>query len=193
MLLFLFSRHRNLYFASGNTNASKFEVYALLGEVYGSGCPLGYLLIQSKSGEPGGKERYISELLDYFNKKWKLKALITLTDKDISEINAFLKVFPDAKHQLCFWHCLRAIKTRLSILRRKPKYYDVKEAKMEFPWIDEKFLPLAQRNMKESDKMSEVWILFLRRWYPANADSNLTCFTTTTTRSPMLPKILFRA
>lgn len=117
----------------------------MLGEVYGSGCPLGYLLIRSsEEAEPGGKARYLTEVLSHFRTTWKIKAIITLTDKDISEINAFLAVYPDAKHQLCFWHCLRAIKTRLSILRRRPKHYNIKEAKEEFPWIDELFVPLAQ-------------------------------------------------
>lgn len=121
-------------------------MYALLGELAGSGCPLGYLLIQSSvgNGELGGKERYIKKLLAHFKNTWALKPIITLTDKDMSEINAFLDVFPTAKHQLCFWHCLSAIKTRLSILRRRPKFYDVKEARMEFPWIDEDFVPCAQ-------------------------------------------------
>lgn len=73
-----------------------------------------------------------------------MRPIITLTDKDFSEINAFLSVFPMAKHQLCFWHALRAVKTRLSILRRRPKFYDVKEAKMEFHFIDETFIPVGQ-------------------------------------------------
>ena len=132
----------------GNTNASRFEVYALLGETYGSGCPLGqvgYLLIQSSDdAEEGGKEQYLRDLLLYVKETWKLRALITLTDKDLSEINAFLAVYPEAKHQLCFWHCLRAVKTRLSILRQRPKHYDVLEAKREFDWIDEAFVPSAQ-------------------------------------------------
>jgi hypothetical protein len=105
---------------------------------------LGYLLLRSSGGETGGKERFIADVLEYFKKKWNFRPLFTLTDKDLSEINAFLKVFPNAKHQLCFWHCLRAIKTRLSILRRHPKYYDVKEACNEFEWIDETFVPQAQ-------------------------------------------------
>ena len=131
----------------GNTNKSRFEVYALLGETYGSGCPLGYLLIQSSGNtEEGGKERYLRDLLSYVKDTWGLRALITLTDKDLSEINAFLAVYPEAKHQLCFWHCLRAVKTRLSVLRRCPKYYDVLEAKKEFDWIDEAFVPSAQAN-----------------------------------------------
>ncbi|PPQ78411.1 hypothetical protein CVT26_007765 [Gymnopilus dilepis] len=62
----------------------------------------------------------------------------------MSEINAFLAKFPEAKHQLCFWHCLRAVKTRLSILRRRPRYYDVLEAKKEFDFIDLDFVPQAQ-------------------------------------------------
>jgi hypothetical protein len=100
-----------------NTNGSRFEVYALLGEIYGSGCPMGYILIQtSEEKEAGGKEHYLTELLSYFKTTWKIKAIITLTDKDISEINAFLKVYPEAKHQLCFWHCLCAVKKQLSIL-----------------------------------------------------------------------------
>lgn len=121
-------------------------MYALLGELAGSGCPLGYLLIHSApgEGESGGKQRYIEKLLAHFKEAWALKPIFTLTDKDMSEINAFLDVFPSAKHQLCFWHCLRAIKTCLSILRRRPKFYDVKEVMKEFPWIDEEFVPCAQ-------------------------------------------------
>ena len=67
-----------------------------------------------------------------------------LSDKDLSKINAFLCVFPQAKHQLCFWHCLHAVKTWLSILCQQPKHYDVLEAKKEFDWIDENFVPVAQ-------------------------------------------------
>ena len=86
-----------------NTNESQFEVYALLGEIYASGSLMGYILIQtSEEKKAGRKEHYLTELLSYFKMTWKTKAIITLTDKDISEINAFLKVYPEAKHQLCF-------------------------------------------------------------------------------------------
>ena len=102
-------------------------------------------MIQSSGDtEEGGKERYLRDLLSYVKDTWNLRALITLTDKDLSEINAFLGVYPEAKHQLCFWHCLRAVKTQLSILRRRPKHYDVLEAKKEFDWIDETFVPSAE-------------------------------------------------
>ncbi|KAG6819142.1 hypothetical protein H0H93_014943 [Arthromyces matolae] len=135
-----------------NTNGSDYEVYALLGEVYGSGCPLGYLLMKSTSSEanPGGKERFIADLLRHMKQKWLLKPIITLTDKDLSEINAFQNVFHEAKHQLCFWHCLRAIKDRLA-KRRHPKKYNVLEAKHEFPWIEEDFVPIAQAKKPTPD------------------------------------------
>jgi hypothetical protein len=67
-----------------------------------------------------------------------------LTDKDWSEINSFLATLPDAKHQLCYWHAIRAVKTRLAILQRAPAPYNVKAAKAEFNWIDESFVPVNQ-------------------------------------------------
>ncbi|KAJ7588953.1 hypothetical protein C8J56DRAFT_889708 [Mycena floridula] len=112
------------------TNRSSFKIFALLGKVYSSGLPLGYLLIQSNQGEAEGKERYISNVLAYFKKTWKIRAIITLTDKDWSEINAFLKNFPDAKHH---------------ILRRQPAFYNVEQAHEKYPnWIDLTFVPVKQ-------------------------------------------------
>ncbi|TBU40260.1 hypothetical protein BD309DRAFT_870600 [Dichomitus squalens] len=110
-----------------NTNGARFELYAVMGEVYGSGLPLGYLLLQSDGGEKGGKERYLTCFLSQIRDKWDLQAVFTHTDKDWSEINA----------------C--PIKSRLSILRRMPAYYNVQEAHEEFSWISEDFVPLQQQ------------------------------------------------
>jgi hypothetical protein len=132
---------------SGNTNHSKFELYALLGEVYGAGCPIGYLLLQSRqTGKKGGKERYLRQLLEYFKNEWKIKPIITLSDKDWSEINALHGTFPEEGHQLCFWHCLRAVKKRLSTLRQKPNDLPIEEVNEEFPVdvIDPEFCPMWQ-------------------------------------------------
>lgn len=138
------------YCCLGNTNGSRVELFALLGEVYGSGLPLGYLMLRSEGGEAGGKERYLTHFLTAIRDKWNITALFTLTDKDWSEINAFRAVYPDAKHQLCYWHCLRAVKTRLSILRRTPAHYNVDEANAEFSWIDRVFVPEQQRQSQVS-------------------------------------------
>lgn len=100
----------------------------------------------------------MKDLLDHFNKTWQLRAIITLTDKDMAEINAFLAKFPEAKHQLCFWHALRAIKKRLAILRRMPAHYDAALAHAEFDWIDTKFVPIGQ-----SQEVGPVGISFSAR------------------------------
>lgn len=131
-------------FVTGETNGSRFELFGLLGEARGSGLPLGFILLRSDNGESGGTEAYLTEFLSYFKNTWNIQARITLTDKNQSEINAFRSAYPDSKHQLCFWHVLRAVKTRLSILRRAPAYYHVEQACEEFDFIDKDFLPIGQ-------------------------------------------------
>lgn len=87
----------------------------------------------------------LRQILENLKSRWKLRILITLSDKDWSEINALVGAFPDAKHQLCLWHALRAVKRRLAILRRMPAHYDVASAKHEFDFIDMAFVPVAQQ------------------------------------------------
>ncbi|KAJ7787808.1 hypothetical protein B0H14DRAFT_2399159 [Mycena olivaceomarginata] len=126
-----------------NTNGSRYEIYALLGEVYRSGMPLGYLLVQSHPGSiAGGKERLIGQLLAHFKLVWDIQPLFTLTDKDWSEINAFMA---------------QAIKTRLAILRRAPAPYNVKLAHSEFDWIDQSFVPINQAQ----EQVPVSFILFI--------------------------------
>jgi hypothetical protein len=94
-------------------------------------------------------------MLKHFKGTWNIEAKVTLTDKDLSEINAFRGIYPEAKHQLCFWHCLRALKKRLSILRRGPTFYNVEEAKREFEFVDVKFVPRGQS--KERNPVSDQY------------------------------------
>jgi len=68
-----------------------------------------------------------------------------LSDKNFSEINVYSNVFPSAKHQLCFWHCLRAVKKRLTVSHLQPGFYNIRQAENEFQFIEKYFLPLAQR------------------------------------------------
>lgn len=129
-----------------NTNGSRFEIFSLMGEVGGSGMPLGFLLVRSHGdGEAGGKQTLIQAFLTAIRDKWNLNISFALTDKDWAEINAFHLAFPDTKIQLCFWHCLRAVKKRLAILRRTPAFYDANEAHTEFAFVDPTFVPQSQR------------------------------------------------
>ncbi|KAI0291349.1 hypothetical protein B0F90DRAFT_1649641 [Multifurca ochricompacta] len=112
--------------------------------IYRSGLPLGYLLIQSNIGELGAKELFLSCFISYINNNWHLQIIFTLTDKDWLEINAFLAIIPGAKHQICYWHAIQAIKMHLSILQHAPAPYNVKVAKAEFSWIDKSFILVHQ-------------------------------------------------
>ena len=84
----------------------------MLGEARGSGLVLGWCFVRSKSKEPkmGSKESVLATWLRHFHDDWNINAKVMHSDKDQSEINAFASVFPNAKHQLCYWHVLRAIK-----------------------------------------------------------------------------------
>lgn len=91
------------------------------------------------------KEAVLQEWLSFFRTWWELNRIhTTLTDKDWSEIAALSLVFPEARIQLCFWHAVRAVKTRLAILRHTPAPYDAKKASEEFPFIDQTFVPRSQ-------------------------------------------------
>lgn len=56
------------------------------------------------------------------------------------------RVFPEATHQICYWHTLRAVKQRLAVLRRQPAPYDADKAHRDFDFIDQTFVPIGQLN-----------------------------------------------
>ncbi|KAK6966913.1 SWIM-type domain-containing protein [Favolaschia claudopus] len=126
--------------ADGGVNTTKagYECFALLGEVFGSGLP-------TSSPDPNQKEKYIRSFIRNLLDKWNLDVIQSLSDKDMTEINALLAELPDdIKHQVCFWHSIRIVRGRLSVLARRPAFYDVNEAFREFDWIDRDFLPIGQ-------------------------------------------------
>ena len=64
------------------------------------------------------------------------------------EINALKHIWPQAKHQLCLWHILRALKRQLS-QNQNPGSYSASEAHDAFPDINLSFVPLGQMSMNE--------------------------------------------
>ncbi|KIJ29630.1 hypothetical protein M422DRAFT_268973 [Sphaerobolus stellatus SS14] len=90
-----------------NTNKQNFELFAVVADSpHGIGVPLAYLFVStSKHAAKGAKEAVITSWLSGL-KKWGINPEFVLTDKDQSEINAVKNVWPEAKHQLCFWHAL---------------------------------------------------------------------------------------
>ena len=90
------------------------ELFGGLADMLGEGLPLSYLfVITNPDAPPHTKETVLIRwMLDL--KAHGINPDFTLSDKDQSEINALHHVWPTAKHQLCLWHTLRALKRRLS-------------------------------------------------------------------------------
>ncbi|KAJ7867068.1 hypothetical protein B0H13DRAFT_2560350 [Mycena leptocephala] len=127
------------------TNKAGFECFALLGEVDGSRVPLGFIFLKSNKPDLNEKEKYLRAAIRFITVVWHICTKQVLSDKDITEINALLSELPDdIKYQLCFWHCICAVKTRLSVLGRHPAHYNAVEAFKEFDWIDRNFVPIDQ-------------------------------------------------
>jgi hypothetical protein len=87
---------------------------------------------------------YLKHVFQYLRMAWKVRVVATLSDKDWSEINTCLAKFPNARHQLCFWHALRAVKRRLAVVKRQPAPYNWRQACREFDFIDSRFVPIGQ-------------------------------------------------
>ncbi|KAJ7917736.1 hypothetical protein B0H13DRAFT_1608132, partial [Mycena leptocephala] len=141
------------------TNKVGFECFALLGEVGGSGVPLGFIFLKSNKPDLNEKEKYLRAAIRFITVVWHIRTKQVLSDKDIAEINALLAELPDnIKYQLCFRHCIRAVKTRLSVLGRHPAHYNAAEAFKKFDWIDRNFVPIDQM---EEELRTEVLVTFV--------------------------------
>ncbi|KAJ3473466.1 hypothetical protein NLI96_g12987 [Meripilus lineatus] len=127
-----------------NTNGAGFELFAAVASAEGSGIPLAYCLIKtSKEAQPGAKQIILTRFLTQL-KAHGINPEVTLSDKDWSEINAMQDVWPKAKHQLCFWHTLQALKRRLANSRTLPAIYNPEEAHSKFSFIRTSFVPIYQ-------------------------------------------------
>ena len=130
-----------------NTSKGNYELFAAVAGAEGSGIPLAYCYIQTDKEDTdraGSKQAVLESFLGALKKRG-IHPEFVLTDKDWSEINAMAAVWPHAKHQLCFWHALRALKKRLAKNQERPAHYDAVAAHTQFPFIDSTFLPLSQR------------------------------------------------
>jgi hypothetical protein len=131
-----------------NTNNNNMELFAGVADMLGEGLPLSYLFITTEATAPPHTKQ--SALIAWMGaiKSLGVHPEFMLSDKDQSEINALKHVWPQAKHQLCLWHLLRAIKRRLS-QNGHPVSYNALETHGAFPVIDPSFVPLGQMNANE--------------------------------------------
>ena len=124
------------------------ELFAGVADMLGEGLLLLYLFITTEANAaPHTKQTALIEWMVAIS-SLGINPQFVLSDKDQSEINALKHVWPQAKHQLCLWHILRALKRRLS-QNDNPSSYNALEAHAAFPDIDPEFVPLGQMNAKE--------------------------------------------
>ena len=147
---------------TGKCAGGGWELFVLMGEVSGSGLPLGWLFVRPKQKGPPlhSKRDVLIEWFKYFRDEWNIWPLFTLSDKDLSEINAFRHVWPNADYQLCYWHVLRALKKRLATRKRAPAPYSLIEAQCQFEFIDNWFLPIGQRHELSGVDVSVIFYFF---------------------------------
>ena len=90
------------------------ELFGGMADMLGEGLPLSYMfVVTNANAPPHTKETVLVNWMEGL-KACGITLEFTLSDKDQSEINALGRVWPTAKHQLCLWHILRALKRRLA-------------------------------------------------------------------------------
>ncbi|KAJ3062863.1 hypothetical protein HDU98_001302, partial [Podochytrium sp. JEL0797] len=140
--------------ATYNTNKQGAELFLLKGlsKETGHFVPLGLLFAKSslKSSAANAtrvqnaKTKVVRQFLLDFQRKG-VDPHTTHSDKDFAEINACQSVWPYAKHNLCYWHVLRAVRLRLCKNTSAPRHYNAEEAHAAFSFISDAFLPQQQR------------------------------------------------
>ena len=141
-----------------NTNRSNMELFAGMADMLGEGLPLSYLfVVTAAEAPPHTKETVLVNWMEALKCRG-IDPEFTLSDKDPSEINALGRVWGKAKHQLCLWHILRAVKRRLANNREPPAFYDSRDATRMFPFVDSAFLPLGQMSANDKVRIHRSYI-----------------------------------
>ena len=130
--------------ATYGTNHAGMELFAVLAEVDGIGIPLAYCFVgltPSVNGTSRAEPGALTHILEQFLRRIRQEGFSPTffgTDKDMSELNAVKLVWPKAKHQLCYWHALRAIRTKLkdSSKSKLLAKYDPAEAGKLIPGLE---------------------------------------------------------
>ena len=104
-------------------------------------CHLVSLLLQPTKGVQGGTENLPQHFLCHFQEKWHIKALLTRSDKNASEINASQSWVSRSETSTMLLACPRCHQdTSLHLLTPA---WALQHS--QFPWIDKDFLPLSQQ------------------------------------------------
>ena len=134
---------------TGGTNKQGMELFSGVADIRGEGLPFSFLFIDKCAPATTHAKQRILERWFTVLKNRGIDPEFTLSDKDKSEINALRTVWPNAKHQLCIWHVLRAIRRRLASRELDTTPYNAVAAHNLFNFIDVDFLPTNSHDGKK--------------------------------------------
>ena len=90
------------------------ELFTGMADMLSEGLPLSFLFVVTNvEAPPYTKETLLINWMEGLKSRG-ISPDFTCSDKDQLEINALNQVWPTAKHQLCLWHMLCALKRRLA-------------------------------------------------------------------------------
>ena len=134
-----------------NTNSRHLELYTVLGEYDNVGFPLSYCLLTTASSVEDGKHtKALEAWVATLRSKYSIVPRFVHTDKDMAEIGASRRVWPEAKHQLCWWHQREAIRKRLKG-NLHTSAYNAQRANQEHAFIRTTFKPYGHIDPKDSE------------------------------------------
>ena len=157
VIWFLLSQKLTNLFCIDKTNALGFELYAIIGQINGTGFPMVYLFLDNVKKDDGIRTTILLEFFKQLQNRGLQNPEFFLTDKDWAQINAALSAWPNIKIQLCLWHLKRAVKKRLadsSIPKRS--IYDSEFARTQTAFVDATFHPFPRDNVTGIRSTSSV-------------------------------------
>ena len=134
-----------------NTNSRHLELYTVLGEYDNVGFPLSYcLLTTATSVEDKKRTKALEAWAAALRDEYGIVPRFIHTDKDMAEIGASCRVWPEAKHQLCWWHQREALRRRLKG-NLPTSAYNPQRAAHEHAFIDTTFKPYGRVDLKDCE------------------------------------------
>jgi hypothetical protein len=127
------------------------ELYSVLGEYDNVGFPLSYCLLTTASSVDLGKcTKALEAWVALLRSEHSVVPRFVHTDKDMAEIGASRRVWPEAKHQLCWWHQREALRRRLKG-NLPTTSYNAQRATKAYGFIDVEFKPYGHVDPDDSE------------------------------------------
>jgi hypothetical protein len=134
-----------------NTNARHLELYTILGEYDNAGFPLSYCLLSTATSvEVRKRTKALQAWAAVLHREYGVTPRFVHTDKDMAEIGASRRVWPGAKHQLCWWHQREAVRRRLKG-NLPTSAYNAQRAANEYTFVDVSFRPYGRLDPSDSE------------------------------------------